>query len=145
MKIGDRIIASSSTPYVIAELGVNHDGSVEQALQLCEAAAGAGVDAVKLQMFEASRLVSRAATPAAYQRRAGANDPASMLAALQLAPDELHWVADHARQLGLHTLVTVFNIELVAEAERFEWDAYKVASPDVINRPLIETLMVPDA
>ena len=72
MRIGDRVIGPGHPPYVIAELGVNHDGGRDRALQLVEAAHRAGADAVKLQWFEADRLLSRAARLTRYQTARGA-------------------------------------------------------------------------
>ena len=141
MKVAGREIDPEQPPYVIAELGVNHNGSLARALELVEAARGAGADAVKLQWFEADRLLSRAARLAEYQARAGARDPGQMLRALQLDGDQLAAVVDRAHAVGLHAIVTLFTVELVEPARRLAWDAYKTASPDVINRPLIEALM----
>ena len=74
MIVGDRVIAVGRPPYVIAEIGVNHDGLLEKANALVDAAAEAGADAVKVQWFEAERLVSRRAKLAVYQARSGAVD-----------------------------------------------------------------------
>lgn len=127
-------------PYIIAELGVNHDGSPELALELTRAAAAAGVDAVKLQLFETDRLMSKAARLAAYQKAAGETDPIAMLRRLELPIEAMARVVDLAHSLGLHAIVTVFSVELVEKAERLGWDAYKTASPDIIHRPLLEAL-----
>lgn len=140
MRIGDREIGPGQPAYVIAEIGVNHDGSADRALQLVDSAAAAGADAVKLQHFEATRLMSRASRLAAYQERAGERDPVEMLARLELPVDALGRVVDRAHERGIHAIVTVFSLELVAPASALGWDAYKSASPDIINRPLLEAM-----
>jgi len=140
MRIGHRELAKDHPPYVIAEVGVNHDGSVERALELTDAAAGAGADAVKLQLFEADRLMSKAAKLAAYQRAAGETDPVEMLRRLELSIDDMARVVERAHARRIHAIVSVFSVELVAVANRLPWDAYKTASPDIVNRPLLEEL-----
>lgn len=140
MKIGQREIGPGHPPYVIAEIGVNHDGQVSRALELTEAAVEAGADAVKLQYFETDRLLSKAAKLAAYQKAAGETDPVAMLRRLELGLDEMARVVDRAHELGIHAIVTVFSVELVQPASGLAWDAYKSASPDVINKPLLEAL-----
>lgn len=140
MKIAGREIAPGAEPLVIAEIGVNHDGDVERALQLADAAAAAGAAAVKVQFFRADLLLSRESRLAAYQRDAGESDPFEMLRRLELTVGELANVAERARERGALAICTVFTPELVEEAERLSFDAYKLASPDVVNRPLIERL-----
>ncbi|MBL9000163.1 MAG: N-acetylneuraminate synthase family protein [Phycisphaerae bacterium] len=138
MNIGDTRIGAR--PYIIAELGVNHDGSEERALELTRAAADAGADAVKLQYFEADRLMSRAAKLAAYQKAAGERDPVEMLRRLELPIEAMGRVADLAHELGLHAIVTVFSLEHVPAAAALPWDAFKSASPDIVNRPLLDAM-----
>lgn len=140
MRIGEQEIGPGHAPYVIAEIGVNHDGEVERALMLTDAAADAGADAVKLQLFETDSLMSKAAKLAAYQKNAGETDPLAMLRRLELSIDDMAKVVDRAHARGIHAIVTVFSVELVEVAERLEWDAYKSASPDIINRPLLEAM-----
>jgi N,N'-diacetyllegionaminate synthase len=140
MRIGDRDIGIDHPPYVIAEIGVNHDGQLERALSLTDAAADAGADAVKLQFFETDRLMSSAAKLAAYQKSAGETDPIEMLRRLELTIDDMAQVVDRAHEWGIHAIVTVFSTELVEVAETLAWDAYKTASPDIVNKPLLEAL-----
>jgi N-acetylneuraminate synthase/N,N'-diacetyllegionaminate synthase len=140
MKIGTRAVGSDSSPYLIAEIGVNHDGDVNRAVELTRQAAKAGADAVKLQFFRADLLMSRASGLAAYQEAAGERDPHSMLRRLELSVDQMRGVVDAAHDAGIHAIVTVFSTELVAEAEGLAWDAYKSASPDVVNKPLLTAM-----
>ena len=128
-------------PYIIAELGVNHDGSVDRAMELVTAAKQAGADAIKLQLFETDRLLSKAAKLAAYQVDSGADDPFKMLRSLELSVDQMAPIVKSAHEHNLHAIVTVFSVELVEPANRLNWDAYKTASPDLINRPLIEAML----
>jgi N,N'-diacetyllegionaminate synthase len=140
MRIGKRAIGPDHPVYIIAEAGVNHDGSPQKALELVRAAARAGADAVKFQYFESARLLSRASRLAAYQERAGERDPLDMLARLELSPSALGDCVREAHALGIHAIVSVFSVELVPEAARLPWDAFKAASPDVINRPLLDAM-----
>lgn len=140
MRIGDREIGDGHPPYVIAEIGVNHDGELDRAIHLIELAAEAGADAVKFQLFEASMLMSGLSRLALYQREAGESDPVEMLNRLQLSVQQLGACVECAHALGLHALVSVFSVDLVDDAERLGWDAYKSASPDVVHRPLLERM-----
>ncbi|MDX2145898.1 MAG: N-acetylneuraminate synthase family protein [Planctomycetota bacterium] len=156
LRIGGRLIGGRSTGgrggegrnttalapvYVIAELGVNHDGDVERALSLVDAAKKAGADAIKVQVFRAELLLSGDATLAAYQAGAGEHDPGAMLRRLELPMESLARVARAARSAGLQAIATVFSLPLVREAEAIGFDAYKVASPDIVHRPLLEALV----
>ena len=140
MKIAGRPIGPGHPTYIIAELGVNHDGSAQRALELIDVARRCGADAVKFQYFEPARLLSRSAVLAAYQEAGGADDPFAMLSALTLDLVELRTLCAHAHFVGLHAIVTVFSVELVTPAVEMAWDAFKVASPDLVNLPLINAL-----
>jgi N-acetylneuraminate synthase/N,N'-diacetyllegionaminate synthase len=140
VNIGQREIGYGLPPYIIAELGVNHDGDVDRALALTRAAAEAGADAIKLQCFETDRLMSRASRLAAYQKAAGESDPFAMLRRLELPLDAMAKVVTLAHQLGMHAILTVFSVELVAQAQALPFDAYKTASPDLIHKPLLLAL-----
>ncbi|MBX3362572.1 MAG: N-acetylneuraminate synthase family protein [Phycisphaeraceae bacterium] len=141
MQIGTRDISAANPPYIIAEIGVNHDGSLDRALELTDAAADAGADAIKLQLFEADRLMSAAAKLAAYQKAAGESDPVDMLRRLELSIPDMARIVELAHARSIHAIVTVFSTELVDAAESLPWDAYKTASPDIVHRPLLERLV----
>ncbi len=130
----------SCRPFVVAELGVNHDGSLDKALALVEAAAKAGADAVKTQLFRPKALLSGQARLAAYQENAGERDPLAMLQRLALPPEAQLRIAQRARALGLRAIVTVFTPEDACALDADAWDAVKTASPDIVNKPLLEAL-----
>lgn len=140
MQIHSRSIGYDHPPYIIAEIGVNHDGDLDRCLALTRSAHDAGADAVKFQLFDADLLMSGASRLATYQREAGESDPREMLRRLQLSSEQLARAAAEARRLGVHAIVSVFSVELVARAEMANFDAYKTASPDIVHRPLLDAL-----
>lgn len=140
MQIGSRSISRDEPPYIVAEIGVNHDGSTQRALELVEAARHAGADAVKVQYFEAESLMGRACRLAGYQAAAGESDPVEMLSGVQLSRAAMAEVVHSAHSLDLHAIVTIFSLEHTGLATDLEWDAIKVASPDIVNTPLLQAL-----
>lgn len=137
--LGDRALGIDQPTYIIAELGVNHDGSIGRALELTRAAAAAGADAVKLQLFDPDQLLSVEAELAGYQQAVAA-DPLAMLRKLQLGVGDMLRVKQLARQLGLGFIVTPFSLENVDAMRRLDPDAVKIASPDCVNLPLLRTM-----
>ena len=131
---------SPRDPFVVAEIGVNHDGSRSRAMELVEAAAQAGAHAVKFQWFDATELLSSSASLVSYQRQSGESNPHEMLNRLQLSGDDMKSLIDSAHRLGLQAVVTVFTPRLVESALELPWDLLKVASPDLVNKPLLERL-----
>ncbi len=120
LTISDREIGPDYPPYIIAEIGVNHDGSPGRAIELVEAAHHAGADAIKLQLFKTEQLLSRAARIAAYQAQKGETDLVSMLHRLELDLDAMHRITQKAQQLSLHVIVTIFSLEMVEPARSIE-------------------------
>lgn len=137
--IGERVVGGDRPCYVIAEAGVNHNGSLELALQLVEAAAAAGADAVKFQTFSAARLATAAAPKAACQQQT--TDPAEsqrdMLASLELGRDAHVLVRDACRDLGVAFLSTPFDEESADFLEELGVAAFKVPSGELTNLPFL--------
>ncbi|HEY7086536.1 MAG TPA: N-acetylneuraminate synthase family protein [Tepidisphaeraceae bacterium] len=138
LRIDGRLIGTGQRTMVIAEIGVNHDGKVERAIELVQHAAGAGADAVKLQIFQAARLVHPTSGFAQYQKsRVSESSPAAMLRKYELSPDELRRVIDAIVDLNLTPLATPFSPEDVDVIESLNLPAIKIASPDLVNQVLL--------
>jgi N-acetylneuraminate synthase len=125
---------------VIAEAGVNHNGSLETALHLVDVAAEAGADIVKFQTFKAERLVTRSAPKAAYQRRTvpGADSQLALLRGLEL--DEAMHLAlrNRCEERGIEFLSTPFDIEsLDFLVRRIGLKRVKLPSGEITNGPLL--------
>ncbi|WP_432797779.1 N-acetylneuraminate synthase family protein [Poriferisphaera sp. WC338] len=122
---------------VIAEIGVNHDGQIDRAIDLVQAAADAGANAVKFQYFHPDRLLSNQAQLAAYQRDANETDVGEMLGRLVLSLDNLQQIASAVKAVGLKLIVTPFSEGDVSELGGLDIDAVKIASPDAVNPVLL--------
>jgi N,N'-diacetyllegionaminate synthase len=136
VRIGNRLVERDGPPLVMAEIGVNHDGDVGLARQLVAAAAKAGADAVKFQLFDADMLLAREAGLVEYQKTA-ADSADDLLRPLQLSPTQLWPLVEYAKSLRLAAVVTPFSPGLVGACVRMGVDAVKLASPDLVNHPLV--------
>ena len=125
---------------IIAEAGVNHNGSEDLALQLIEAAFDAGADVVKFQTFKTSELVTKDAKKAEYQLRNSKIDESqfSMLSRLELSKETHHKLAQRSEELGIDFLSTAFDsASLKFLMSEFKLRRLKIPSGDITNAPLI--------
>jgi N,N'-diacetyllegionaminate synthase len=138
-RIGDRLVGFGQPVYFVAEAGVNHDGRLDRALELVDAAAAARADAVKFQIFDVDTLVARGTDKAEYQRDASAADETQdeMLRRLQLAPEVFAEIAERARSSGIAFLASPFDEASVDLLVELGAQAIKIASPDLVNVPLL--------
>lgn len=139
MSIFQRLCAEDSA-FVIAELGVNHNGDLGIARELIKVAAKAGADAVKFQTFSASRLVSSEARLAPYQE---ANSPRSqgqhqMLSELELSPVALKELRTVCEEQGVIFVSTPFDEESVDLLAELQVPFFKISSADITHFPLLE-------
>jgi N,N'-diacetyllegionaminate synthase len=141
VEIGGRGIGDGAPPFLIAEAGVNHNGSPETALRLVEAAAVAGADAVKFQTFSAEALATARAPLAEYQRqRSASGSQLEMLRALELPREALRAARDRAVELGITFLSTPFDLPSVQLLADLGVPAYKVGSGDLTNLILLRAV-----
>jgi N-acetylneuraminate synthase len=123
---------------VIAEAGVNHDGSVDRALELVDAAVEAGADVVKFQTFDARSLATATAPQAAYQRRtAAADSQVEMLRGLQLDREAHDLLAARCAEAGIEFLSTAFDGGSLAWLLELGIRRVKVPSGELTNGPLL--------
>ena len=141
MLIGDRPIGPDARPYVIAEMSGNHNQSLDRALRIVDAAAAAGADAIKLQTYTPDTMTLDIRAPGFL-----IDDPKSLWAGRQLYDlyREAHtpwaWhrpILDRARALGLHCFSTPFDDTAVDFLETLNVPAYKIASFECTDLPLI--------
>ncbi len=125
--------------FVIAEAGVNHNGSLELALQLVDVAVRAGADAVKFQTFRADQLVSAHAPKAAYQiaNTGRTGSQLQMLRSLELSESDHRRIAAHCRQSNIAFMSTAFDAQSLRLLSTFDMPAIKIPSGDVTAAPLV--------
>ncbi|MEE2025815.1 MULTISPECIES: pseudaminic acid synthase [Alkalimonas] len=139
MSINGREISTDHPPYVIAELSANHNGSLERAKQLILAAQQAGADAVKLQSYRADTITLNARTED-FMIRGGLWDGQNLYELYQQAQLPWEWhqpLFDYARQLGITIFSSPFDSTAVDLLEQLNAPAYKVASFEAVDLPLI--------
>jgi len=125
---------------IIAEAGVNHNGSYDRAVEMVHAAACAGVDYVKFQTFKAESLVSASAPQAEYQKRnCGGSDVSqlSMLRGLELSYADFVRLADECRDAGVGFMSTPFDLGSVDFLATLGMDYWKIPSGEITNLPYL--------
>jgi N-acetylneuraminate synthase len=129
----------NSTVYIIAEAGVNHNGDRDLAFALIDAAADAGVDAVKFQTFDAAVLASRTAPKAAYQKASTEREESqlAMLKKLELPREWHEELQAYARSKGLEFLSTAFDAGSLEFLCSLDMPFFKVPSGELTNAPLL--------
>ena len=139
MKLGRRRVGTGQPCFIIAEAGVNHDGKVEQALRLIDAARASGADAVKFQTWSTERLLTPTADLAPYQRRnlGRSMSQFEMAKCLELSHAAFRRLKARAEQLGLFFLSTPDEEYSADFLERLGVPAFKLGSGEVTNLPFV--------
>lgn len=140
IKIGDRLVGDGQPTYVIAEIGVNHNGLIDLAIELIDVAASAGADAVKFQKRQLDQLYSQR-----YLDNANAGEKTlryllPILQQVELPDDAYYRIVDYCRARKITFLCSAFDIPSVEFLETLGVPAYKVASADLTNLPLLDHL-----
>ncbi|WP_195962669.1 N-acetylneuraminate synthase [Clostridium tyrobutyricum] len=125
--------------FIIAEAGVNHNGNIDIAKKLIDAACKAGADAVKFQTFKAENLVTINAPKAEYQKETtGTGNQFGMLKKLELSFEDHIYLKQYCDKKSIIFLSTPFDFESVDLLEKIGVEYYKTSSGDLTNIPLLE-------
>lgn len=128
---------------IIAEAGVNHNGSIDMAMQLIDAAAEAGVDYVKFQTFKAENLVTKSATKAEYQQRnmgKGDNSQYAMLKKLELSSQQHYELIEYCKKRGVKFFSTAFDFESIDFLASLHLGLWKIPSGEITNYPYLKKI-----
>lgn len=128
---------------IIAEAGVNHNGSIELAKKLIDAAAGAGVDYVKFQTFRTENLVSKSAKKADYQQRNVSDKDTSqytMLKQLELTPVQHEELISYCREKNIKFFSTAFDLDSIDFLASLHLGLWKIPSGEITNYPYLKKI-----
>lgn len=128
---------------IIAEAGVNHNGDIQLAKKLIDAAAEAKVDMVKFQTFKAENLVSKDAKKANYQSQNTGDDDLSqfnMLKKLELSNEQHMELIQYAKQKGVRFFSTAFDLEGLEYLNSLGFSIFKVPSGEITNYPYLKKI-----
>jgi sialic acid synthase SpsE len=139
IRVGHSVVGDGHALFTIAEIGLNHGGSLKKALDLVDAAAAAGASAIKLQTLEADKLVAPGAPAPSH---VAAQSMSEFFAGFELDEAAHRQIVAGARRQGLAVMATPFSETAVDLLERVGVDAYKVASGDLTWDGLIRKVSV---
>jgi len=138
--IADRMIGANHPPYVIAELSANHNGSLERALNTIDMAKNMGASAVKIQTYTADTMTINCESND-FQINGGAWDGYNLYRLYEWAQTPYEWhrpMFKHAQDIGITLFSTPFDVTAVELLEELDVPAYKVASFELVDHPLID-------
>lgn len=141
LAVDNRLIGPGHPVFIIAEIGINHNGSVERAKKLIDAAVGAGADAVKFQKREISVTYQRDIVDHPEFHDQAFQYLIPLLKEFELGEEEYRELAAYARSKGVMFFASAFDEPSVDFLTKLQPPLYKVASADLTNIPLLERLL----
>jgi N,N'-diacetyllegionaminate synthase len=128
--------------FIIAEAGVNHNGSLDVAFQLIDVALASGADAVKFQTFKAEKIISVNAPKAGYQKETTGSDESQLEMVKKLELDEAAHIRlyQYCRQKCIQFLSTPFDLESIDLLHRLGLEIFKIPSGEITNLPYLRKL-----
>jgi N,N'-diacetyllegionaminate synthase len=128
--------------FIIAEAGVNHNGSIEIAKKMIEVAKECGADAIKFQTFKAEQVISKYAPKAEYQKQTTGEieSQLQMLKKLELSFDDFIVLKEYCDKLGIMFLSTPFDFESIDFLNSLGLEIFKIPSGEITNLPYLEKI-----
>ncbi|WP_394691589.1 N-acetylneuraminate synthase [Hoeflea sp.] len=128
----------SNTTFVIAEIGVNHNGDLDTAYRLIDIALEAGADSAKFQTFSADTIVAVGTESVAYQKRGGSVDQYELLKSLELSMDHHRAIVDYCNAAGIEFMSTAFDPASMDLLIDLGVKRLKIPSGEITNTPLVQ-------
>lgn len=129
---------------IIAEAGVNHNGSIEIAMQLIDKAVEAGVDIIKFQTFKSEKLVSKSAKQADYQKKnihnSDNDSQLDMLKKLELSDSDHKVLIDYCNKKKIKFFSTAFDFESIDYLHSINIGLWKIPSGEITNYPYLKKI-----
>jgi len=141
IQLADRLVGEGEPVYIIAEAGVNHNGSLKMALQLVDMAVAAGADAVKFQKRNLKSLYPQELLDNPNSAEWAFQYMLPILKQGELGADEFHAIADYCQEKEIRFLCTPWDVESLDFPEELDLPFYKVSSADMVNFPLIDRIV----
>ena len=127
---------------IIAEAGVNHNGSYERAKRMIDTAHQCGVDYIKFQTFKANKIANRFAVQADYQKKnlKEESSQVEMLKKLELSDNDFYSLKDYCDEIGIKFVSTPFDLESIDFLSELSMDYMKVPSGEITNLPYLRKI-----
>ena len=142
IQIGNRKVGDGQPTLITAEIGLNHNGDLDLAIEMIRAAAEAGVDAVKFQAFRAHTLVSKSISKAKHQKQTLEQEVSlfDMWKKLEFSREHFQHLQQEATQHSLIFFASAFDTESVEILDTLDCPVFKIASGDLTYLPLIQLI-----
>lgn len=138
INIGNKLLTEYSPTYIIAEIGVNHNGDMDLAEELISSAKKNGADAAKFQTYNTDSLVTRQTPKVEYQKRGSSAGEShyEMLRKLELTRENHFRLKDFCRKLEIDFISTPYDIDSAKFLKELDIHVFKTASADLVDLPL---------